>query len=610
VGPVDVTGSPHVRLRPLAASLDEGFWADRRRCNREVLLPAAPGHLERAGNFDNLRAAAGAKGVGFRGKLFLDSDMFKWLEAVGWETGSDQEDEAIALVEAAQQPDGYLNSYYQVVNPAPRFSRPASDHELYCAGHLMQAAIAHARARDDRRLLELAERYFELLWTRFGAEGEPYTPGHPEIETALVELYRLTGDRRKLELARRLIDQRGHRTLQPATFGSAYFQDRVPVREQDEVEGHAVRALYLAAGVTDLYMETGEAALLEAMEKQWRDMAGRKAYLTGAVGAHHADEAFGDPYELPPDRCYGETCAAIASVQWNWRMLLVTGEAKYADLLERTLYNGVMAGVSLDGSGYSYVNPLHVRDGHRDTVEYGARRLPWFECACCPPNVMRLLGSLHHYFASSDGDGVQLHQYASGEFGPVRVETDYPWAGRMRIEVRRAGEWTLSLRVPSWSARTSVEVVAADGGRERVASGDYVRLRRRWQAGDAVVLDLDMTPRYVFPHPRIDAVRGCAAIERGPMVYCLETADAPAGARVDDLQLDPQGELRAVVRPDLLGGIVAIEAAGEHSSGRDGEWPYGAPADRDARPVSLLAIPYSHWGNRGYAGMRVWLPTV
>jgi hypothetical protein len=608
-GPVDVSGSPHARLRPLAAAtIDDGYWAGRQALNRDVLLPAAPRRLEQAGNFHDLRAAAGLADAPFRGLVFMDSDVYKWLEAVGWEASAPQADEAIALIEAAQEADGYINSYYQVVKPRERFSNPACDHELYCAGHLIQAAVAHARGRADERLLAVALRFAELLYERFGPGGQPYTPGHPEIETALVELYRLTGDRRHLELAQCLIDHRGKGLLEPATLGASYFQDRVPVREQGEVEGHAVRALYLAAGVTDVYLETGETALLDAMRAQWRDMAGRKAYVTGGLGAHHLDEAFGDAYELPPDRCYGETCAAIASVQWSWRMLLATGEARYADLLERTLYNGVMAGLALDGGGYSYVNPLHVRDDHRDAVERGARRQPWYECACCPPNVMRLLASLQHYLATGGGDGLQVHQYASstlrGDGIAVRVRTGYPWDGRVELEVlETAGdEWTLRLRVPAWSRGARLQGDPVEPG--------YAAVRRAWEVGDRLTLQLEMAPRLVFPHPRIDAVRGCAAIERGPLVYCIEAADAPDGARVDDLRLNPGGELRAVERPDLLGGVVAIEAAGSHDPAGDGEWPYGAPRNGDGTPVTLLAVPYSHWGNRGEGGMRVWAPVA
>jgi DUF1680 family protein len=519
--------------------------------------------------------------------VFHDSDLYKWLEALGWE-GSADGDAVIELIEAAQCDDGYLNSYYQVAKPGPRWSNLAWDHEMYCAGHLIQAAIAHARVRGEMRLLGVARRFADLLVEVFADRG---TPGHPEVETALVELYRLTGDRSYLELAQGLIDRRGHSTLQPARFGSSYFQDRVPVREQPEVEGHAVRALYLAAGVTDLYMETGEAALLEAMERQWRDMAGRKAYVTGGLGAHHMDEAFGDPYELPPDRCYGETCAAIASVMWNWRMLLVTGEARYADLLERTLYNGFIAGLALDGSGYSYVNPLHVRDDHREAGERGARRRPWYACACCPPNVMRLLASLPHYLASEDAEGLQIHQYMDATLPGVRMRTDFPWGGAVELEVTEPGERTLGLRVPAWGQ------TRLDG--EPVAPG-YARLRRDWRAGERVTLELDMTPRLVAPHPKIDAVRGCVAIERGPLVYCIEGA-------VDDVRIDPAADLRADERPDLLGGIVTVAFDGSRAPAPDGEWPYGSFAVQ-GEPASFEAVPYGWWGNRGDGGMRVWIP--
>jgi DUF1680 family protein len=586
---IDVTRSPHARLHPVDTTIDGGFWADRRRLNRERLIPDGAQRLEEAGNLHNLRVAAGREPGEFRGMVFHDSDVYKWLEALGWE-GSDAGDDVIELIEQAQCDDGYLNTYYQLAAPGPRWSNLAWDHEMYCAGHLIQAAIAHARVRGDERLLGVARRFADLLAQEFADHG---TPGHPELETALVELYRHTGERAYLELAQGLIDRRGHASLQPARFGSSYFQDRVPVREMPEVEGHAVRALYLAAGVTDLYMETGEAALLQAMERQWHDMAGRKAYVTGGVGAHHMDEAFGDAYELPPDRCYGETCAAIASIMWSWRMLVVTGEARYADLLERTLYNGFIAGLALDGGGYSYVNPLQVRDEHRDPTERGARRQPWYVCACCPPNVMRLLASLPQYLATEDADGVQVHQYVDATLPGLRMRTDFPWDGRVEIEVTEPGERTLSLRVPSWGT------TRLDG---EVVSPGYARLRRDWRAGDTVTLELDLAPRLVAPHPRIDAVRGCVAIERGPLVYCVE-------GEVDDLHIDPTGELRAVAREDLLGGIVAVEADGARVGAPDAEWPYGTFSGA-GEPAPLLAVPYGWWGNRGDGGMRVWIPVI
>jgi len=570
-------------VRPLDAVIEDGFWAGRRRLNREVLIPEGERRLEAAGNFENLRVAAGRRRGAYRGPLYLDSDLYKWLEAVGWERRNAPSPalermarDTVALLEEAQCEDGYLNSYYQVARPRERFSNLAWDHELYCAGHLIQAAIALG----DERAMGVARRFADLL-----VRERPGPDGHPEIELALAALSRATGEGAYLELARELIDARGHGRLQPAGFGPEYFQDRVPVREQTVMEGHAVRALYLACGAVDV----GDPALLDAVREQWRDMAFRKAYVTGALGARAGGEAFGEPYELPPDRCYGETCAAIASVMLNWRLLLATGDPRCAELLERTLYNGVLAGVALDGSGYSYVNPLQVRD------DAGAwPRYPWFECACCPPNVMRLLASLHRYLATEDDGGVQVHQYASGRCGPVRVRTEYPWDGRVEVEALEGGRWTLTLRVPSWGTTRLDGDVVAPG---------YARLERSWRAGERVVLELDMTPRRAAAHHRIDAVRGCQAIERGPFVYCLEGADAPG--RLDDLALT--GEPRAVARPDLLGGIVAVEAPGVRRAAPGG-WPYGPPADDGGEPVTLLAVPYAQWGNRGAGPMRVWIP--
>jgi uncharacterized protein len=625
-GPVDLGRSPFAVLHPVdadSARIEDGFWARRQRLNRDVLLPDGRRRLEEAGNLDNLRRAARGERGGFRGMVFADSDVHKWLEAAGWELQREPSDalaaaadELIALLAGAQDDDGYLNSYFQLMaEPDDRFTRLAWDHELYCAGHLIQAAVAHARGRGDEALLGVARRLAEHIDGVFGPGRRRGTPGHPEVETALVELFRLTGERRWLHLAAFFVDERGHGTLAPATFGASYFPDHVPVRQQREIAGHAVRALYLAAGVTDLHLETGERALLDVMEAQWEDMTARKAYLTGGVGAHHQDEAFGDPYELPPDRCYGETCAAIASVMWSWRMLLATGAARYADLMERTLYNGFLAGLALDGAGYSYVNPLQVRDEHRDPVERGARRRAWYECACCPPNVMRLLASLHHYVATASADGLQIHQYASGRFGAVSVRTGYPWDGRIDIEVLEPGEgeWTLSLRVPAWAAGTRLTVGASE--HDPAEPGGYARVRRRWSRGDHVVLDLPMAPRLVAPHPRIDAVRGCLAIERGPLVYCVEHADAPAGARLDDLRLDPAAPLAERERPDLLGGIVAVEAGGRHRPAPADGWPYAradpAAGDRDGdTPVTLTAVPYALWGNRGDGAMRVWTPAA
>ena len=407
-----------------------------------------------------------------------------------------------------------------------------------------------------------------------------------------------------------LASRRGYGTFTGGRFDLAYYQDAEPVREARSIVGHAVRALYLAAGVTDVYAEIGDEALLGSMLRQWDDLVSAKTYLTGGIGSRHHDEAIGDPYELPPDRAYCETCAAIASIMWNWRMLLVTGESRYADLLERTLYNGFLSGMSLDGESFFYVNPLQSRNG--------ARRHNWNPVACCPPNIMRLLASLHHYLATATEAGVQLHQYASSTIracpasGPVElgVDTGYPWSGRVAVEVVSGNdaEWTLSLRVPAW-ARAAI----LDG--HPVEPGGYASVTRRWRAGDTAVLELDVTPRFTAPNPRIDAVRGCLALERGPLVYCFEELDLVPGARLDDVAVDATVDPVDAGPVEPLGGVPAVAVAGvvrDPDGWRD-------VAYRDVRdlpsagatvPARLVAVPYFTWANRGEGAMRVWVPSV
>src|SRR6516164_2494432 len=444
-GPVDGAKSPAATLTTLdaqAVTIDNGLWARRQTVNRDAALPHGFRMLEAAGNLENLRIAAGRSSARYRGPVFMDSDVYKWLEAAAWEMGRlrsewlrSTSEATIDLVAAAQGADGYINSYYSVAEPGRRWTDFAHGHELYCAGHLIQAAVALRRATGDDRLLTTAQRFVDYLHSLFGTGRRVATPGHPEIEMALVELYRETGERRHLDLAAFFLEHRGRGWLGPGRFNSsASFQDRVPVREAAGVEGHAVRALYLTTGATDVYLETGEAALRLALDRQWHDLVSGKLYVTGGVGARHLSEAFGQPYELPNDLAYCETCAAIASIMWNWRMLLATGESRFADLIERTLYNGFLSGVSLTGNTFFYVNPLLSR-GEEEVVGRGViERQPWFLVACCPPNVMRTLASLGEYIASRAADGVQIHQYLPATICPqpdirLRMVTDYPWSG-------------------------------------------------------------------------------------------------------------------------------------------------------------------------------------
>ncbi|MFG2130000.1 glycoside hydrolase family 127 protein [Streptomyces sp. NPDC048751] len=613
-GPIRPTHRARTTLRPATdAHITGGFWAQRRRTNAEVSVPQGPERLEQAGNLANLRAAAGGGGAYSGDFPFQDSDVHKWLEAASWQLAEDPGqaelaaciDELTALLAAAQRPDGYLQTYFQVAHPDRRWQDLAWGHELYCAGHLVQAGVAHHRATGRPELLAMAVRFAEHIDATFGPDGTvDGVCGHPGIETALVELYRETDERRWLDLAAYFVDRRGHGLLDPDADprpGDAYWQDHTPVRAATSVTGHAVRQLYLLAGVADLAAETGDSELRAVSERLWDAMVSTKTYLTGGVGARHEGESFGEAYELPPDRAYAETCAAIASVQWSWRMALLTGEAKYSDLVERTLYNGFLSGVGLDGDSWLYVNPLQVREEYEGVGEadQGARRTPWFRCACCPPNAMRLLASLPHHVASGDKDGLQLHQYATGGYaagdGKVRVVTDYPWDGRIAVTVEEAPEdrdWTLSLRIPSWC--TAFTAAAPDGDPPAETSPGWLRLRRRWRPGDTLTLDLDLGARLTRPDPCVDAVRGCVAIERGPLVYCLEGVDQEPGTRFADLTLPDGGHLTVTPAPELLGGVSVITADGRRRS--------------DGAAVPLTAVPYCVWANRRPGPMRVWVP--
>ncbi|MDX2935976.1 glycoside hydrolase family 127 protein [Streptomyces ipomoeae] len=670
-GPVHPTPNAVTVLRPARlARIEGGFWAERRRVNAEVSIPEGPGRLEAAGNLANLRAAAELRRADrspserddtaphFVGDFqFQDSDVHKWLEAACWQL-ADAPDPVLAadverivtLLADAQDDNGYLQTYYQLGGGEP-WTELGWGHELYCAGHLMQAAVAHHRATGSHRLLDVARRFADHIETVLGPGGPvDGVCGHPEVETALVELHRATGERRHLDLARHFLDRRGHGTLAAGADrghdrdpGPAYWQDHTPVREADEVTGHAVRQLYLLAGAADLAAESGDAGLRAALERLWEDMVGTKTYLTGGVGSRHDWESFGDAYELPSDRAYAETCAAIASVQFSWRMALLTGEARYSDLIERTLFNGFLAGVGLDGRTWLYVNPLHLRaHPHERPGDQTAHRTPWFRCACCPPNAMRLLASLPHYVASTDGGehdsaesgeragseggarggapggGLRLHQYATGVYGAagltVRVATEYPWDGTVTVTVQSAPAVprTLSLRLPSWCAAHSLTVNGT--AVHDAAEGGWLRVTREFRAGDTVRLDLVMPPRLTSPHPRVDAVRGCVAVERGPLVYCLEQSDQPGGLDPDDALLDPAAPLTTRRRPDLLGGVTTVTASAHVlPPAAPGTWPYAPQGTRPPvsdEPMEVTAVPYYAWANRGPGAMRVWIRTV
>ncbi len=621
----------HARLRPLALNaiqITDGFWKNWQRVNLEKAIPHGYRMLEKSGTLDNMRIAAEQRaGIThdaneFRGYVFQDSDIYKWLEAASLSLGQQWNDDIasnlqslISNLHSAQFPDGYLDSYFTFVKPNERWTDLEWAHEMYCAGHLIEAGIARKRATGDTDLFEIAKKFADCIDATFGEGKRAGLCGHPEIELALVELYRETNDARYLKLAQYFIDQRGHNTFQGLRhIGALYMQDHVPVRDAETVAGHAVRQLYLCAGVADLFLETGERALLAAMERLWQDMTRGKMYITGGVGARGYGEMFGDAYELPTKEAYCETCAAIASMMWNWRMLLATNDARYAELFERVMYNGFLSGIALDGEHFFYENPLR-SDGN-------IKREEWFACACCPPNVMRTLALVANYCATTSDAGIQIHQYMNVRLGSekreARIETNYPWDGNVRVICESDGEFEIALRIPRWSTHNALRV---NGTLVEMETRDgYTNIKRTWRAGDVIELELDMTPRFIESHPYVDATHGCVAIERGPLVYCIEQVDQDAD--VNDLRVNVDGKLRAVWDENVCGGVMMVEAEGGGFDAR--EWEdelYRETRNvrsrrsltprnekREMERATIRAIPYYAWNNRGPDKMRVWIP--
>jgi DUF1680 family protein len=642
VSPVLPIATDRLTFRPLgleAVTIKDGVWADWQRDNREVTTPHSFHWLEFDGTIDNLRRLDPQLPdmPERRGPWFTDSDLYKALEGVAWDLGREESAELATLVTEisevigrAQQPDGYINSFVQAGLDV-RWDNLVKSHELYCIGHLIQAGIAHRRATGRAELFDVAVKAADVVVADFGDGHRSDTDGHEEIEMALVELYRETGNRDYLELAEQLIDVRGYKTLDTTNFGdSPYYQDATPVREETTVVGHAVRAIYLLAGVVDLYIETGEDALLTAALAQWESMTATKTYLTGAVGSRFIGEAFGDSYELPPDLAYGETCATIGNIMVSWRLLLATGESRFADAIERALYNLFAASTAADRKGFFYNNPAQRRtalpaapsDTRPDRADAPGTRPAWFECACCPPNIMRTIASLAAYVASTAGDAVQVHQFVPAAIraqvpdGEVRLDmiTEYPIDGTVTVTVVDAPgtEWTLEFRIPDWADDATL---AVNGVPTTVAVNDrgYAALKRTWVPADTVTLRLPMRPRWTVAHPAVDAVRGALAVERGPIVYAFESVDQPDGVDLNHVELVRGGELVEELREDFLGQRAVVLTtrgrAREDNEWKDTGWKRLEDVPpTDGREVELVAIPYALWANRGPSVMRIFVP--
>ncbi|MFZ2095249.1 MAG: beta-L-arabinofuranosidase domain-containing protein, partial [Anaerolineales bacterium] len=559
--------------------MEKGFWHDRLEINLTETIPSQYQLLEQTGRLDNFRRVAGVVNKPYQGYVFNDSDVYKWLEGAAWSLDYDQNesllsmiDQVVGLIIDAQDKDGYLNTYFSLDKIRQRWTDLSEKHELYCAGHLIQAAIAHYRVTGKYRLLNVALRLADHIYTTFGPSQVDGTGGHPNIEMALIELYRTTREAKYLKQAEIFINRRGHGLLS----GSKYLIDHVPFRDLNYLTGHAVRALYLCSGATDLAIETGETTLIDTLERLWTTMVDQQMYITGGIGARYDGEAFGNPFELPNARAYAETCAAIANVMWNWRMLQLLGSARYADLLEWALYNAILPGISMSGNEYFYVNPLKNNGEHR--------RKAWFDCACCPPNICRTLAMFPGYMYSTSDDGIWLHLYASSkvEFElenqqiiVLKQITSYPWDGQIAIEImcespsdssggleKKSNGFSLYFRIPAWVGSQNASIrINSKLFRRHISPGSYLEIHRNWRAGDRIDLDLPMNARFLESHPMVAENTGRITLVRGPLVYCLEEADNPdvdfSQIRVETLS-QPQTEYI----PDLLAGITRLHFKG------------------------------------------------
>ncbi|HUW61475.1 MAG TPA: beta-L-arabinofuranosidase domain-containing protein [Candidatus Bathyarchaeia archaeon] len=604
-------------------TVEDTFWAPRLEAARQNTLPANFKWCEDTGRIGNFQKASGAIEGKFEGIYFNDSDVYKVIEGASYMLHASPDpkldaylDDLIAKIAAAQQPDGYLNTYFTLVEPDKRWADLPVKHELYCAGHMFEAAVAHYRATGKRTFLDVACRFADYIDSVFGPGKKYGVPGHEEIELALVKLYQATGERRYLDLAKFFIDERG-RTDHRASYGD-YCQDHLPVRNQREIAGHAVRAMYLYSGVADVARLTGDQPLVDTMDRIWDDVVLRKMYITGGIGPSAKNEGFTVAYDLPNDSAYAETCASIGMALWNHRLNLLHADAKYADIVEQVAYNGLLSGLALDGEHYFYVNPLASRGAHN--------RQPWFGCACCPTNLVRWVPSLPGYVYARDKSGLYVNLYVAGSGkvsmprGEVTIsqQTNYPWDGAIRLTfmLPKPATFTLNLRIPGWCENYTVAVdahsLATEVGTETLTPpvrNGYARIERRWAPGDTITLNLAMPVRRVYANPHVAADVGRVALQRGPIVYCLEGMDN--AGRVRSMALPPDEPVTAEYRPDLLGGVTVL--TGRALARLPENWNGAAPARLYKtgvafEEVDFTAVPYCVWDNRDPGPMVVWLP--
>jgi hypothetical protein len=601
---------------------------------------AEPSHA-----IENFKIASGASQGTFYGLTFQDSDVGKWIEAAAYALMDSPDpslesivDGAVALIAAAQEQDGYLNTYFSIAAPEKKWSDLAMGHEMYCGGHLIEGAVAYYEATGKRAFLDAMIRWAEHVDGVFGPDSGTRVGycGHPEVELALFRLEEATGDRRWGRLAEHFLDVRGRH---PGVLDSRtsvdwavdpndhwhqgdYYLDHAPVRNQVHADGHAVRAMYLYCAMADHLRRSGDESMEKALEALWRSATGRRMYVTGGIGSQAHCERFTIDWDLPSDTAYAETCAAIGLAMWSWRMLLVAPRRDYAEVFERTLYNGALSGISLDGTRFFYVNPLEVvpqiAKARHDHAHIKTGRVQWFGCACCPPNIARLICSVPRYLYTAGDDSIWIHQFASSS---ARVETAagcisfelnsaYPWKGELDLRILEApadgANIAFHIRIPAFAKTPQLHLgdteIPCDGGKD-----GYCSVERVWRRGDGMHLSFEMQPRFLRADPRVRETNGCVAVQRGPLVYCAEERDN--GKDLHLLRIDPDSPVRTLGAPDIGPDAVRLAASGFRiRTVEDAELYYERVIEKD--PCEIVLTPYFAWGNRGSGEMRVWIPCV
>ena len=599
-----------------------GFWHEKQELNRKITIEAVYDRFYETGRISAFDF--NVKDGGVEPHVFWDSDVAKWIEGAAMilrahpdKALEDKIERIIDGIEKNRREDGYFNSHFEQCEPENIFKR-RTDHELYCAGHLMEAAVEYCRATGRDRFLKLMEDYADCIYRIFVEEDSAAftTPGHEEIELALIKMYRFTGKKKYLELAKFFIDRRGtsekDRKLIYPFAKPENDQSHLPVRKQREALGHCVRALYLYSAMADLAEETDDAELWDACEALFCDITERKMYITGGVGSTHAGEAFTIPYDLPNDTAYAETCAAISLMFFANRMLMYKNDARYADVVERVMYNGFLSGLSLDGRKFFYTNPLEIslphRKRHTSTVESQdkewfpiTQRVEVFGCSCCPPNINRVLPSVGAYAYGIDGHDLYINQFMESTYSDggvkVSVKTDYPTSGK--IEVCAVGADKVMIRIPSWSKKHSIDA-------ECTYKDGYAAVKCDADGKVSFTLDLDMTPEVIRADPRVCADAGKLAVMRGPVVYCAESVDN--GLNLDGILLSSHGENAEFrITDERIGGLPLIRAKAYRGCGKS---LYARASDISYTPVEISLIPYHCFANRGECDMKVWIPEM